>query len=41
MTITQKGERRTDGRYAGIQKFFKGTAGKPEGTRKGNQGKGF
>ncbi len=41
LIITRKGERRTYARYASIQKFFEGTARKPEGTGKGNQGKGF
>jgi hypothetical protein len=41
MTINRKGERRTDGQHASIQKFFEGTARKPEGTGKGNQGKEF
>ena len=41
MAITRKGERRTNGRYASIQKFFKRTVGEPEGAGKGDQRKGL
>lgn len=37
--ITRKGERRTNERYASIQKFFKGTVREPERTGKSNQRK--
>ena len=41
MAITRKGERRTNGGYASIQKFFKRTVGEPEGAGKGDQRKGL
>ena len=41
LIIPRKGERRTDERYAGIQKFFKRTVREPEGTGKSNQRKGL